>query len=146
MNGTATHVRRRAIDLLGQLDALRPASPRAGGMSRLGHCLQTAARARTAGRGDDVVVAALLHDVGHLIPHCDHAGVAADLLRPYVDEQTCLLLRCHALLARGEPRPAALRDAGLAAAFVEWDRVSWDPDYPTPPLERFLDALERVIR
>ena len=146
MSGVAAHVRRRTVGLLEQLDALRPASPRAGGMSRLGHCLQTAARARTAGRGDDIVVAALLHDVGHLIPHCDHAGVAADLLRPYVDEQTCLLLRCHALLARGEPRPAALRDAELAAAFVEWDRVSWDRRYPTPPLVRFSGALDRVIR
>lgn len=36
-------------------------------VSQLAHALQTAALARAAGAGDDLVAAALLHDVGHLL-------------------------------------------------------------------------------
>jgi len=37
------------------------------GLSQLGHALQTAALAVDAGASDELVVAALLHDVGHLL-------------------------------------------------------------------------------
>jgi phosphonate degradation associated HDIG domain protein len=41
-------------------------------VSQLEHALQTAHFARAAGAGDDLVVAALLHDVGHL---CSEEGI-----------------------------------------------------------------------
>jgi phosphonate degradation associated HDIG domain protein len=41
------------------------------GVSQLQHALQTAALAERSGAHDDLVVAALLHDLGHLI-QCDH--------------------------------------------------------------------------
>jgi phosphonate degradation associated HDIG domain protein len=37
------------------------------GVSQLEHALQTAQRARAAGAGDELVTAALLHDLGHLL-------------------------------------------------------------------------------
>jgi predicted HD phosphohydrolase len=42
-------------------------------LSQTSHALQTAARARAEGAGDELVVAALLHDVGHLLA-MDQAG------------------------------------------------------------------------
>ena len=64
------------------------------GVTLTDHSLQTAALARTAGSPDALVVAALLHDVGHLLqaryrgnenyldPNWDHDSVAAEWLRP----------------------------------------------------------------
>jgi len=44
-------------------------------VSALDHALQCAALARTAGTGDEVVLAALLHDVGHLISDAGESSV-----------------------------------------------------------------------
>lgn len=64
------------------------------GVTLTEHSLQTAALARAAGATDALVVAALLHDVGHLIqardlgsenyldPDWAHDTIAADWLRP----------------------------------------------------------------
>jgi phosphonate degradation associated HDIG domain protein len=46
-------------------------------VSHTEHALQTAARALHAGAPDTLVVAALLHDVGHLLPGLDEAALAA---------------------------------------------------------------------
>lgn len=59
-------------------------------VTQLEHALQSAQLARDAGAGDDVVVAALLHDIGHLLDDgrlheqlgvIDHDRAGADFLR-----------------------------------------------------------------
>lgn len=59
-------------------------------VTQLQHALQSAQLARDAGAGDDIVVAALLHDVGHLLGEgqiheqlgvIDHDRAGADFLR-----------------------------------------------------------------
>ncbi len=45
--------------------------PYVGGISLLEHALQSAELATTEGRDDEVIVAAFLHDIGHLIAHKD---------------------------------------------------------------------------
>jgi phosphonate degradation associated HDIG domain protein len=47
-------------------------------VSQLEHALQTAALARSAGAGDALVAAALLHDVGHLLELAGGASGVAD--------------------------------------------------------------------
>ena len=37
-------------------------------ISQLEHCLQAADQAKRAGSDDDLVIAALLHDIGHFLP------------------------------------------------------------------------------
>src|SRR6188472_2145459 len=55
-------------------------------VNQLTHALQTATRAERAGADDDVVVAALCHDIGKAISEPNHPAVAAALLAPYVRE------------------------------------------------------------
>src|SRR5580658_9009993 len=53
-------------------------------LSRLGHSLQTASRALADGADDELIVAALIHDVGDELAPYNHAEVAAGIIRPYV--------------------------------------------------------------
>src|SRR5512142_1544121 len=59
-------------------------------VDRLTHCLQTATRAHRAGRDEEYVVCALLHDIGDTLGTYNHADLAAAILRPFVsDENHC---------------------------------------------------------
>src|SRR5258707_15668330 len=75
-------------------------------VSALDHALQCAARARAARATDEVVLAALLHDVGHLISDSEetafsHHGLwAARFLRPFVPTRVAWLVEYHVLAKR----------------------------------------------
>ena len=75
-------------------------------VSALDHALQCAARARGARAADEVVLAALLHDVGHLIsdveetPFSHHGSWAARFLRPFVSTRVAWLVEHHVLAKR----------------------------------------------
>ena len=51
---------------------------------QLTHCLQTATLAERAGADEEVVVAALCHDIGKAISVPNHPEIAAAILKPYV--------------------------------------------------------------
>ena len=75
-------------------------------VSALDHALQCAALARTAGAGDEVVLAALLHDVGHLISDAEESSVthhgkwAARFLQPFVPARVAWLVEHHVIAKR----------------------------------------------
>jgi predicted HD phosphohydrolase len=75
-------------------------------VSALDHALQCAARARAAHAVDEVVLAALLHDVGHLLsdaeetPFSHHGLWAARFLRPFVPPRVAWLVEHHVLAKR----------------------------------------------
>lgn len=75
-------------------------------VSALDHALQCAARARAASAADEVVLAALLHDVGHLLsdaeetPFSHHGLWAARFLRPFVPPRVAWLVEHHVLAKR----------------------------------------------
>ena len=75
-------------------------------VSALDHALQCAARARAAHAADEVVLAALLHDVGHLLsdaeetPFSHHGLWAARFLRPFVPPRVAWLVEHHVLAKR----------------------------------------------
>jgi predicted HD phosphohydrolase len=75
-------------------------------LSQLAHALQCAALARHARADDEVVVAALLHDVGHLIdpiaerPEHHHGSDGADLVRPFVPPRVAWLIEHHVVAKR----------------------------------------------
>src|SRR5262249_12613038 len=64
-------------------------------VTRLEHCLQTASRAERDGADEEMVVAALLHDIGDVLAPHNHAEVAASVLRPYVREEVHWIVRHH---------------------------------------------------
>ena len=51
-------------------------------VSRLEHSLQSASRAQRNGEDQELVVAALLHDIGDELAPCSHGEFAAAILRP----------------------------------------------------------------
>jgi predicted HD phosphohydrolase len=127
-------------------------------VTQLVHGLQTAARAEAAGADDELVVAALCHDIGKAITVPNHAAVAAEILRPYVRAEVA-----HVILAHQDfqsryynqhyggdlDRRARWREAewyGVAEAFAdEWDQMSFDPAFPTPALSHYEPLVRRVF-
>src|SRR5262249_32782936 len=82
--------------LLGALDNLN--SSFAGyQVSRYEHSLQSATRASDAGRGEDRVVGALLHDIGDELAPYTHGEMVAAILKPYVEERICWIVKHHGL-------------------------------------------------
>jgi predicted HD phosphohydrolase len=127
-------------------------------VDQLGHALQTATRAERAGADDEVVVAALIHDVGKIFGDDNHAAVSAEILRPYVRDDVYRVV-CHhqdftaryiAPILGGDPqRRERWRSEpwfGLAQRFSdEWDQLSFDPKYATEALGHFEPIVRRVF-
>jgi predicted HD phosphohydrolase len=127
-------------------------------VSRLGHSLQTATRALNDGADDELIVAALIHDVGDELAPYNHAEIAAGILRPYVRPEVTWIVEQHGLIQTyyyvhhtGGDRYMRERLRGhkwfdACVAFCHnWDQVSFDPDYPTRPLEVFEPYVNRVF-
>ena len=66
-------------------------------MSRLEHSLQAATRALRDGADDELVAAALIHDVGDELAPYNHAEIAAGILRPYVRSEVTWIVEQHGL-------------------------------------------------
>ena len=63
------------------------------------HLLQSARHAVKAGMDDKVVLACLLHDIGVIgFIRADHGYWGAQLVEPYVDEETSWAIRAHQAL------------------------------------------------
>jgi predicted HD phosphohydrolase len=127
-------------------------------VDQLEHALQTATRAERAGADDEVVVAALCHDIGKAICEPNHPEIAAALLRPYVREDVVWMIRVHQDFqgrhfyehlsrdpdARERHRGHPAYD--LARQFAdEWDQAAFDPAYDTRPLDHFEPRVRRVF-
>ena len=59
-------------------------------VNRLEHSLQTATRALNDKASEEMIVAALLHDVGDELAPLNHSEYAAAVLKPYVSEKNTL--------------------------------------------------------
>jgi len=107
-------------------------------VTQLQHALQCAALARAEHADDDLVLAALLHDVGHLIPgaasdtvdaHHGHRG--AVLLRPFVSPRLAWLVSHHVAAKRylctvdahyaADLSPASRRSLELQGGLLDHD-------------------------
>jgi predicted HD phosphohydrolase len=142
------------------LDHLRLLDGEFGGfpVDRLTHSLQTAHRAERAGRSDQYVLCALLHDIGDTLGPYDHASIAAAIVRPFVAPELHWMVAKHAEFQGyyffhhvGGDRDVreAYRGApefDLTAEFcADFDQCSFDADYPTPPLEHFAPLVLQLM-
>src|ERR1700693_3528470 len=66
-------------------------------VSRLEHSLQAATRALRDGADEELVAAALIHDVGEELAPYNHAEIAAGILRPYVRPEATWVVGQHGL-------------------------------------------------
>jgi len=81
------------------LTSLKQLSGSLGGYSitRLEHSLQAATRARKDGADDELIVAALIHDVGDELAPFNHAQIASAIIRPYVRLEVAWIVEQHGL-------------------------------------------------
>lgn len=127
-------------------------------ITRLGHSLQSATRAMRDGQDEEMVVAALLHDVGDVLAPANHSEVAAAMLRPYVSNRIYWIIKHHGIFqgkyyVHHQGKDPDLRDRYAdhewyqdCVDFCErYDQVSFDPEYPTEPLETFAPMVRRVL-
>ena len=127
-------------------------------VDRYTHSLQSATRAESDGADEETVVCALLHDLGDVIAPDNHSEVIASILRPYISEKNHWVLKHHGLFQGyyyfhhiGGDRNARERYKDHpfyqdCVGFCEkWDQTSFDPDYPTLPLEYFEPMVRKVL-
>lgn len=149
---------RRAGQTLVVLRSLASVSD-GGELSELDHALQVATRAERAGADGELIVAALVHDIGKVFGDAGHGEIAAALLAPHIRPDVVAAIRHHtAFTARhwrsippGEVDPRTVFAAEnwyeLACRFAdEWDMQSFDPHYDSHPLEHFKPLVEKWIK
>jgi predicted HD phosphohydrolase len=144
----------RMLEALRRLDHSFEGYP----ITRLEHSRQAATRAMRDGADEEMIVAALLHDVGDELAPYNHAELAAAILRPYVRPEVTWIVAQHGLFQNyyyahhfGGDRNGRdrLRDHPWYGACVHfcaaWDQCSFDPDYPSESLEFFEPLLRKIF-
>jgi predicted HD phosphohydrolase len=127
-------------------------------ITRLEHSLQTATRAFNDKANEEMVVAALLHDIGDELAPNNHSEYAASILKPYVSEKTHWIIKKHGEfqmyyyahhLGKNKNQRDKYKDHKYyndAVHFCEkWDQASFDPNYKNMTLEEFAPMVKKIF-
>ena len=127
-------------------------------INRLEHSLQTATRALNDKADDEMIVAALLHDMGDELAPLNHSGYAAAVLKPYVSEKTHWLVEKHGVFqmyyyAHHLEGNRNQRDKYKGHKYYEdttkfcenWDQKSFDPNFKSLPLKDFEPYVKKIF-
>jgi predicted HD phosphohydrolase len=127
-------------------------------VSRLEHSLQAATRAVRDNADDELVLAALVHDVGDELAPYNHQEIAAGIIRPYVRPEVTWIVEQHGLFQNyyyvhhfGGDRNARdrYRDHPWYEACrrfcADWDQISFDPGYPAENLGYFEPLVRQIF-
>ena len=127
-------------------------------VSRLEHSLQSATRAYRNGESEEMVVAALLHDIGDELAPLNHSEYAAAILKPYVSEKTHWIVEKHGEfqmfyyahhLGRDKNKRDKYKGHKYYQATVDfcekYDQNSFDPNYKSLPLVFFKPMVKRIF-
>jgi predicted HD phosphohydrolase len=127
-------------------------------VDRLEHCLQTATRAFQAGRNEEYVACALLHDIGDTLGPHNHADIAAVIVQPFVSEENHWIVKHHGIFQgyyffhhlgldrdlrekfRGHPHFEKTEE--FCRVF---DQLAFDPGFKSMPLAAFEPMLRKVF-
>jgi len=128
-------------------------------VDRLEHSLQTATRAHRAGRDEEYVVCALLHDIGDTLGSLNHADIATAILKPFVSEQNLFMVEKHGIfqgyyffefLGLDKNLRDQYRDhpwfSYTAEFCADYDQASFDPDFDSMTLADFEPMVRRVFQ
>jgi len=128
--------------LLDDLDTVHDPNPDRSHVSTLVHCRQTATRALRDGASSEWAAVGLLHDVAHELAPATHADTAAAMLGDRLSHDARRVLATHSAFQHDQLHgthgidiynPCGWHTAAIR--FAEWDRLSFDPLYPTLPLD-----------
>ena len=127
-------------------------------ITRLEHSLQTATRALNDKSDDEMIVAALLHDIGDELAPLNHSEYAAAVLKPYVSEKTRWIVEKHGEFQMyyyahhiGGNRNQRDKYKGHkyykdTINFCEnWDQKSFDPNFKSLPLKEFEPLVKKIF-
>ena len=127
-------------------------------ITRLEHSLQTATRALNDKASDEMVVAALLHDIGDELAPLNHSEYAATVLKPYVSEKTRWIVEKHGEFQMyyyahhlGGNRDQREKYKGHkyyqdTLDFCEkWDQKSFDPNFKSLTLKSFEPLIKKIF-
>ncbi len=127
-------------------------------ISRLEHSLQSATRAYKNKESEELVVAALLHDIGDELAPMNHSEYAAAILKPYVSEKTHWIIEKHGefqmyYYAHHLGGNRNKRDKYKGHRFYQatidfcekYDQISFDPNYKSLPLEFFRPMVKKIF-
>ena len=127
-------------------------------INRLEHSLQSATRAEADGADIELIVGALIHDLGDDLAPLNHSQLAAAIIRPYVRAEVARIIEHHGVFqmyyygdAMGVDKNA--RDIYRDHAWFDsceqfclnWDQIAFDPDYPTKPIVHFEPMLREIF-
>ena len=127
-------------------------------VSRLEHSLQSATRAYKNGESEEMVVAALLHDIGDELAPMNHSEYAASILKPYVSEKTHWIIEKHGVfqmyyyahhLGGDRNKRDQYKDHKYYQDTIDfcekYDQNSFDPNYDSLPLEFFKPMVKKIF-
>ena len=127
-------------------------------INRLEHSLQTATRALKDKADDEMIVAALLHDIGDELAPLNHSEYAAAVLKPYVSEKTQWIIEKHGEFQMyyyahhlGGNRNQREKYKGHkyyedTINFCEnWDQKSFNPNYKSLSLKNFEPYVKKIF-
>ena len=150
INGTADRILNFMQSLTSTLEGYK--------ITRLEHSLQTATRAYRDKADEEMVVAALLHDIGDELAPMNHSEYAATILKPYVSEKTHWIVEKHGEFQAyyyahhlGGNRNKRDKYKGhkyfdACVNFCEkYDQCSFDPNYESYPLEKFEPMVRNIF-
>ena len=127
-------------------------------VTRLEHSLQTATRALNDKADDEMIVAALFHDIGDELAPLNHSEYAAAVLKPYVSEKTHWIIEKHGEFQMyyyahhlGGNRNQRDKYKGHkyfldTINFCEkWDQSSFDPNFKSLSIENFRPYVQKIF-
>lgn len=143
--------------LLQQLDNLKN-SFSGYQISRYEHSLQAATRAYQNNEDEDIIVAALLHDIGdELAPHT-HGEMVAAILKPFVSKEATWIVKHHGVfqqkyMVHKSQDEKNARDMYIDSPYYEkciyfcknYDQNCFDPNFEYLPVEFFEPMVRKVF-
>jgi predicted HD phosphohydrolase len=128
-------------------------------INQLEHGLQTATRALRDGASEELVIAALCHDLGTAISVENHPAIAAEILKPFVSSDIYDIVLTHQDFQKRHYHPHFGKDSEARRRYIneawyetacrfsdEWDQTSFDPSYCHFPLEYFEPLIDRIFK
>ena len=142
------------------LDALKNLDNSLAGyqISRLEHSLQSATRAECDGADIEMIVGALIYDLGDDLAPLNYSQLAAAIIRPYVRSEVAWIIEHHGIFqlyyygdATGVDKNAREIHRGhkwfdSCENFCErWDQMTFDPSYTSYPLAHFTPMVREIF-
>ena len=127
-------------------------------VTRLEHSLQTATRALNDKADEEMIVAALFHDIGDELAPLNHSEYAGTVLRPYVSEKTHWIIEKHGEFQMyyyahhlGDNRNQ--RDKYKGHKYYKdtidfcknWDQKSFDSNFKSMSLKEFEPFVKKIF-